>query len=242
VSDHLVNPKEQPYPAPYISDPLLTLGFAAAATETIGLGTSVLVATQYPSALVLANTIASLDYLSGGRLVLGVGVGWSQREYEALGAAFDHRGARLDEMLALFRTVWENDPADFEGTYYASLKDIRVLPQPAHRIPIWIGARGDKGIERALRHDGLHAGGGTPEEMKETVERLRERRPDEDFVISIRLAWDLGKMEMQEVADLARAYEPVGIGAVHIAPDRGTIDQWLEMQEGLAKALELSPK
>ena len=104
VSDHLVNPKEQPYPAPYILDPLQTLAFAAAVTEQIGIGTSVLVGPQYASPLGLANTLASLDFMSGGRLTVGIGIGWSQREYDALGGHFDHRGARLDEMIRLFRT------------------------------------------------------------------------------------------------------------------------------------------
>jgi alkanesulfonate monooxygenase SsuD/methylene tetrahydromethanopterin reductase-like flavin-dependent oxidoreductase (luciferase family) len=73
----------------------------------------VLVGPQYPSPLQLANSLASLDYLSGGRLTVGIGIGWSRREYEALGGHFESRGARLDEMIRLFRTVWENDPADF---------------------------------------------------------------------------------------------------------------------------------
>ena len=86
VSDHLVNPKEQPYPAAYILDPLTTLAFAAAATERIGIGTSVLVGPQYPSPLAVANSLASLDFMSGGRLTLGIGIGWSKREFDALGA------------------------------------------------------------------------------------------------------------------------------------------------------------
>ena len=133
VSDHLVVPQEQGYPPPYLLDPLQTLAFAAAATDRIGLGTSVIVGPQYTSPLALANTLASLDYMSGGRLTVGIGIGWSQREYEALGGRFDHRGPRLDEMIRLFRTVWENDPADFTGTYYPSFEQIRVLPAPAHR-------------------------------------------------------------------------------------------------------------
>src|SRR5215213_8804963 len=81
VSDHLVTPKEQAYPAAYIVDPLQALAFAAAATERVGIGTSVLVGPQYPSPLALANTLASLDVLSNGRLTVGIGIGWSKREY-----------------------------------------------------------------------------------------------------------------------------------------------------------------
>jgi alkanesulfonate monooxygenase SsuD/methylene tetrahydromethanopterin reductase-like flavin-dependent oxidoreductase (luciferase family) len=78
VSDHLVIPEGQAYPAPMLCDPLMSLAFAAAATDTVGLGTSVLVGPQYTSPLALANSLASLDYLSDGRLTLGIGIGWSE--------------------------------------------------------------------------------------------------------------------------------------------------------------------
>ena len=81
VSDHLVVPADQPYPAPFLYDPLMALAFAAAVTERIGIGTSVLVATQYTSPLATANSLASLDHLSGGRLTIGAGIGWSKAEY-----------------------------------------------------------------------------------------------------------------------------------------------------------------
>ncbi len=128
VSDHLVIPKEQQYPAPYILDPLTTLAFAAAVTEHIGLGTSVLVGPQYASPGQIANTLASLDAMSDGRVTLGIGIGWSKRESDALGGHYDDRGARLDEMIRLFRTVWQHRTADFEGDYYPSFREIQVLP------------------------------------------------------------------------------------------------------------------
>lgn len=237
VSDHLVNPKEQPYPAPYILDPLQTLAFAAAATERIGIGTSVLVGPQYPSPLALANTLASLDYLSGGRLTLGIGIGWSQREYDALGGHFDARGARLDEMIRLFRTVWENDPADFQGAYYPSFEQIRVLPQPAHRIPIWIGGGSAPAVDRALRNDGYHALGVKPEDAGALVARLRDTRPDPDFVVSLRVTWDVTTMDPDAMAAEAAVYREAGIGALHVSPDRGDIDAWLAGQQTVARAL-----
>lgn len=237
VSDHLVIPKEQRYPAPYILDPLQTLAFAAAATERVGIGTSVLVGPQYTSPLGLANTLASLDYMSIGRLTVGIGIGWSKREYEALGAHFDHRGARLDEMIRLFRTVWDNDTADFAGAYYPSFKEIRVLPQPAHRIPIWIGGATEAAIERALRNDGYHAMDVKPDDAKALVDRLRQKRPDDDFVISMRISWPVKDEPTGAVAEKVAAYREAGIGAVHISPDRGDLEGWLANQETLAKAL-----
>src|SRR5262245_32218645 len=216
VSDHLVNPKEQPYPAPYILDPLQTLAFAAAATDTIGIGTSVLVGPQYASPLALANTLASLDNMSDGRLTVGIGIGWSKREYDALGGHFDHRGARLDEMIRLFRTVWENSIADFDGEYYPSFEQIRVLPPPAHRVPIWIGGGSEAAIERALRNDGYHAMGQSPEQMVDVVARLRERRPEPEFVVSMRVGWDVTTKDPSEMSDEAEAFRAAGVDALHV--------------------------
>jgi probable F420-dependent oxidoreductase len=237
VSDHLVVPNEQDYPPPYLLDPLQTLAFAAAATSRIGLGTSVMVGPQYASPLALTNTLASLDYMSGGRLTVGIGVGWSQREYEALGGSFHRRGPRLDEMIRLFRTVWENDPADFKGTYYPSFEQIRVLPAPAHRIPIWVGGRSAGAVDRAIRNDGYHAIHIKPEDAKAMVDKLRARRPDEDFVISLRVSWDVSKMKADAMAEAADIYREAGIDALVVAPERGDIETWLAGQETVAKAL-----
>jgi probable F420-dependent oxidoreductase len=236
VSDHLVIPKEQAYPAPYILDPLTTLSFAAAVTERVRIGTSVLVGPQYASPLQLANTLASLDAMSNGRLVVGIGIGWSKREYDALGGHFDRRGARLDEMIGLFRTVWENSTADFEGTYYPSFEQIRVLPQPAHRIPIWIGGSSPAAMRRALRNDGHHAMDMKPEETKAYVEGLRGQRPDADFTISMRVSWNVRDVELGALAEKIEAYRAAGVDALYVCPDRGDIDAWLRAQEALAHA------
>jgi len=114
VSDHVVHPAEQPYPSPYLLDPFATLTWAAAVTERVRLGTSVLVVPQH-NPVWLANHLASVDAMSGGRLVVGAGVGWSRREYEALGVSFADRGRRLDEILELLRVAWQDDPVSFAG-------------------------------------------------------------------------------------------------------------------------------
>src|SRR4029079_9092763 len=110
VSDHIVHPAAQTYPSPHLFDPLVTLTWAAAVTEHVGLGTSVLVFPQH-NPLTLANTLASLDALSGGRVIIGAGVGWSAAEFEALGYRFEDRGARTDEILDLLRVAWREDPS-----------------------------------------------------------------------------------------------------------------------------------
>jgi probable F420-dependent oxidoreductase len=239
VSDHLVVPAGQSYPPPYLYDPLMALAFAGAVTSRISLGTSVLVATQYPSPLAVANSLASLDHLSSGRLILGVGIGWSQAEYEALGAPFDHRGQRLEEMIELWRTAWRDDPTTHEGRYYP-FKDMRVLPKPAHEIPIWLGGASDAAIERATRlGNGYHGIGVKPEAAGALVERIRERRPEESFIISLRVPWDADASD-DAVRAGRDAYEAAGVQHLHYAPEKGDIDAWIAGMERLAGQLQLA--
>jgi probable F420-dependent oxidoreductase len=225
-----------------LCDPLTTLAFAAAATETVGLGTSVLVGPQYTSPLALANSLASLDYLSDGRLTVGIGIGWSQKEYEALHAPFDHRGERLDEIIDLFRTAWRDDPATHDGRYYA-FRDVHVQPQPAHDVPIWVGGSSDAAFARAFRKgDGYHGIGVEPEGAPRLVERIRAARPEEDFTVSLRVPWDARSHTVDEIRAQRDAYEAAGVQHLMAAPTRGSIDPWLEGMETIATALGLQPR
>ena len=113
----------------------------------IGLGTSVLVVPMH-NPLELANSLASLDLLSGGRLTVAVGVGWSEPEYAALGYDFSNRGERLDEAIDLFRRAWVEDPFSFHGRF-TSFDDLRLLPKPSRQIPIWIGGGSEPAYRRA---------------------------------------------------------------------------------------------
>jgi probable F420-dependent oxidoreductase len=237
VSDHIIIPKDQSYPGPYLYDPLVSLAFAAASTSTIGLGTTVLVGPQYTSPLALANTLASLDNMSGGRLTVGIGIGWSRAEYEALHASFDHRGERLDEIIDLCHTAWQDDPATHEGRYYG-FADIRLLPKPVHTIPIWIGGGSDAAYERAFkRGDGYHGIGVKPEDAKAMVDRIRAARPEESFTISLRVGWDASRVSADEIRTQRDTYEAAGIQHLVVAPDRGDIDAWLAGMEVIAGAL-----
>ncbi|MBV9660501.1 MAG: TIGR03619 family F420-dependent LLM class oxidoreductase [Acidimicrobiales bacterium] len=233
VSDHLVVPVGQSYPTPYLYDPLMTLAFAGAVTERIGLGTSVLVATQYTSPLALANSLASLDHMSGGRLTVGAGIGWSRAEYEALGATFGERGQRLEEIVEVWRTAWRDDPATHEGRFYP-FRDVRVLPKPAHAIPIWLGGSSDAAISRATRlADGYHGVGVEPEDAPRLIERIRAGRPEESFTVSLRVRWD-ARVDDEAVAETLEAYSKAGIQHLHYAPERGDLDTWITNMERLA--------
>ncbi|MEK7716104.1 MAG: LLM class F420-dependent oxidoreductase [candidate division NC10 bacterium] len=172
VTDHVVLPASMarsvyPYsttgrlaggPAQDYLEPLAMLGYLAHATKRIRLGTSVLII-PYRNPLVTAKTLATIDRLSRGRVVLGAGVGWLREEFEALAAPpFAERGAVTDEYLALMRRAWTADPVSFEGRYYA-IRDVHVLPKPAQRggIPVWIGGHTDAALKRAgTLGDGWH--------------------------------------------------------------------------------------
>ena len=131
-------------------DPLVALSFAAAATHEIGIATGVLLVPEH-NPLLLAKQAASLDALCGGRLTLGVGVGWSREEFDALGVPFERRGQRAAEYVAAMRAVWRDDVASFEGEF-VSFDSVRVNPKPPRdrRIPVVLGGNSDAALRRVV--------------------------------------------------------------------------------------------
>ncbi len=233
VSDHIVHPAEQTYPSPFLLDPFATLSWAAAVTERVRLGTSVLVVPQH-NPVWLANHLATVDVMSGGRLLIGAGVGWSQREYETLGQRFDDRGQRMDEILDLVRVAWRDDPASFDGEHYR-FSDIRFLPKPERDIPIWIGGGVEASFRRAVeKGDGFQVVGLKPEEVAPIVERLRRDRPETTFTISARTGWDPQGMDPGLIRDERAAYEAAGVQHMVAAPWQKDLDSWLRSMDLLA--------
>ena len=150
-----------PYPANMpILEALITLGYIAAVTERVGLGTEVLVLPQRQPTLV-AKQISTLDTLSGGRVRFGAGVGWQDSEYEALGVDYRQRGAMMDEAIELLRASWSDTSVDYEGEHYVS-RAMAMEPKPPQGggIPIWIGGGSPAALRRAGRiGDGWMASG-----------------------------------------------------------------------------------
>jgi len=240
VSDHIIFPVGQSHPSPFLYDPLFTLTWGAAATTSIGLGTSVLVAAQH-NPLWLANALATIDALSKGRLTVAIGVGWSKAEFDALGYEFGNRGRRTDEIIDILRAAWANDPVEFAGENY-SFSGIRVLPKPAHQIPIWIGGHGEAAFRRAAqRGDGYHAIALTTDNAAERVARVRQDHPDADtFPISLRIdGWDPQRTNGDEIRRERDLFEAAGIQHVIAAPMQGETEAWLSSVEMLAKILDL---
>ena len=237
TSEHIIIPKGAPYPpSALFYDPVLTLTWAAAFTSRVGLGTSVLVLPmRHP--LPLAKELATLQNLSEGRLILGAGVGWMAAEFAALGVPFRERGRRMDEGIAMMLAVWGEDPVSFPARHIpAVIEEMRMLPQPVKPIPIWIGGSSEPALARALRLDGWHGSRLSPQEAMPIVRRLRDKRPEPEFTISLRSSWD-GKDEAELGARLA-AYREAGIGHVLVEPAERALEDWLRAVERVAHAAE----
>ncbi|HEX6442736.1 MAG TPA: TIGR03619 family F420-dependent LLM class oxidoreductase [Stellaceae bacterium] len=237
TSEHIILPNGAPYPpSPSFYDPVLALTWAAAHTSRVRLGTSVLVLPmRHP--LPLAKELATLQNLSGGRFILGAGVGWLEAEFEALGVPFHERGRRMDEGIAMMRAVWSQDPVTFEAkTIPAVIDNMRMQPKPERPIPIWIGGTSEPALKRALRHEGWHGSRCTPEQAEPIVRRLRAARPEREFAISLRAAWD-GRDHGALRARL-QVYEEVGVGHVLIEPFDRELGDWLATVERAAEAAQ----
>jgi probable F420-dependent oxidoreductase len=165
-------------------DPLVMFAHLAAMTERIGFVTGVLILPQRQTALV-ARQASDVDLLSGGRLRLGVGIGWNYVEYEALGQDFQTRGAREEEQIALLRRLWAEPVVEFTGRF-DGVDRASITPKPTRPIPIWLGGYGDAAYQRAARvGDGFIFGGRT-ENVVGAWDRMRDHvvqagRPAERF-------------------------------------------------------------
>ena len=157
-----------------IPDPLIWLAFAAAAAPSLRLGTCILIVPQR-NPLILAKELATLDQLSGGRVELGLGVGWLREEFEALGVAWERRGARNDEYIAAMRALWSGPHAEFHGEF-VDFAPATCSPRPVNgSIPILVGGDTDAAIQRAVRiADGYFPGEGDAERLGALIGRLRK--------------------------------------------------------------------
>jgi probable F420-dependent oxidoreductase len=270
VADHVVVPKNISIPYPYTVDgkypgtgyhleTLTTMGFLAGATNRIRFITSVMIA-PYRNPVITAKMLASLDVLSGGRVIIGLGVGWMKEEFENLGAPdFADRGKVTDEYIQAFRELWTKDAPSFKGKY-CSFSDIIFQPKPVQKpaIPIWIGGHSKQAIRRAARFgDGWHPIGGVPtiplepDDMKRDLELLSQhaqaagRDPktirialkgslfDKEKKIEGRRRRFMGNAE--EIAADIQAYRDVGVDTMIFDVRRPTIAETLQRMEWMAK-------
>ena len=189
--EHVVVPTEYASPYPYsptgkmpgtvdspIPDPLIWLTYVAAVTSAIRLATGILILPQR-NPVVLAKEAATLDQLSGGRLLLGIGVGWLKEEFDAIGVPFAERGARTDEAVTALRALWTQDAATFHGRF-SDFTDCVLRPHPVQpSIPVHVGGHTDAAARRAGRlGDGFFPARGDHDELARLFEVVRQTARD----------------------------------------------------------------
>ena len=168
---YALEPKNEYPPAPgprwpaafeSVDDPIVTLAHVAGATRRVRLGTSVLIMPFY-APVVLAKQLATLDRVCGGRLDVGLGLGWSKDEYDAVGVPFRQRGRRADEFLRCLKTIWTEDVVEFSGEFYRVPRS-RIAPKPLQKPhpPITVGGYGPSVIQRAVTLGDGFSGGNVP--------------------------------------------------------------------------------
>jgi probable F420-dependent oxidoreductase len=256
-----VKPKT-PYPATpdgslpeeykHALDPLDTLTFAAAYTSTIKLGTSVLDIPYYNPVL-LARRLTTIDYLSKGRLRVGMGVGWSQDEMDAAGADMKVRGARADEFLQVLKTIWTNDPAEHHGKFF-HLSKSHIGPKPVQKPhpPIYLAAYTPAAMKRvATMADGWNPAGVPIEAMAQMFAAIKQmaehagRNPAElKMIVRANMAITPQPIEsnrfvfvgsVQQIKEDLAACEKIGADEVFLEPafsaGRESISGWLKLLE-----------
>lgn len=247
VSDHVIFPRSAtgsypggrfPHPPdkPYL-EPVAVLAAAAVCTTRARIGASVFIlGHRHP--VVMAKLLTTIDALSNGRLICGVGVGWWKEELEILGAPFHARGRQADEILRVFKALWTNDTPAFEGEFFR-FRDVGFAPKPVQKPhpPIWVGGDSPGAFRRVVTlGDGWHATNKTPAELRDALTRLRAvadaaRRPFETLALSLRftLRDELLAQGPQAVIDRLSEYKRLGLSHVMIDFRRDDLAQMLDI-------------
>ncbi len=214
-----------------IADPLIWLTWIAATTRNLRLATGVLILPQH-NPLLLAKELATLDVLSGGRVILGVGVGWLEEEFAALGVSFRHRGARADEYIQALRVLWQDDESTFHGRF-VDFEPARSYPKPAQEggIPIVVGGHSPGAARRAGRlGDGFFPAVSSPQILRELIDVMRAAAEDagrDPDAIDITSGGATDADSVRQLADM-------GVNRVVLPGVGGTRERWKARLGGFA--------
>ena len=210
-SGRMPGPENSPIP-----DPILPLSYAAAITDRLRFGTGVLILPQRHPAYV-AKQMATLDQLSRGRAMLGVGIGWLEEEFQTLGVPFKERAARTEESIRAIRSLWSDSPSPFDGEYYRWAA-VESNPKPVQKpgVPIIVGGHVAGAARRAARvGDGFFPARGDLETLPKLIDAMSEecRRLGRDPA-SIELTTGAGNPD----ADTVKRYEDIGVSRLVLGP------------------------
>jgi probable F420-dependent oxidoreductase len=240
--EHVVIPQGYQSPYPYskdgkipggedvpIPDPLIPLGFVAAITKKIKLATGVVILPQRHPVYV-AKEVATIDVLSSGRMILGIGSGWLKEEFDALGLDFHHRGTRTDESIQALRALWRDNPSSFHGKHF-NFGPAMSFPKPAQKdgIPIHIGGHSPAAARRAGRlGDGFFPALGEIPKLQELFGMMHEA--------AAKAGRQPGEIELSCMGrtspDSIKALEDIGISRVVVPPPGDTKEK---LSAGLEK-------
>lgn len=243
VTDHLALPQEDAERFGHIFEAVTTLSYLAASTRQIRLGISALVLPQR-NPLEIGKELATLDTLSGGRVILAAGIGWSAGEYANLGYEFRNRGKRMDEALKVLRTLWRGGKViSFNGTYYRFEKVVLSPPpvQPGGP-PIWVAGDSPVALKRAVYYaDGWHPNTQPVEQIRAALESVRPLLLNRPFTVCMRARLQFStKPEPgqpfsgtpEQIASQLREYQQAGVDYVIFscsAETQGERERWLKI-------------
>jgi probable F420-dependent oxidoreductase len=234
TADHLLAPSSEPQYA-RVFEPFISLAYVASLTQRVRLGTSVIVAPMR-NPFVIAKQAATLDVLSNGRLILGIGVGRIAEEYANVHADFHTRGARMDEMIRLFRHLWSGNRAPFEGRFYGFSDGMfEPLPTQGKDLPLLIGGRSDVVVRRIARHAAIWQTTTVGfDEFPSFVAKIRAEPGGERVEVGGVYAM---KDSLAQAQTAVSAWEAAG--AQHVSINFGPPDGRIDRMHKFAKALHI---
>jgi probable F420-dependent oxidoreductase len=251
TSDHILVPKSRPEPFGHVLESLTTLSYLAAGTERIRLGTGILVLPQR-NPLLVAKQAATIQHLSGGRLTLGVAVGYMEEEYGYLRADFANRGRLADEYIPALRELFESDTPEFHGEH-VSYADALFSPRPKVPVPIVVGGSSEGALKRAAKlGDGWYGLRLSPESARAAIVTLNELGHREIFEMSLRVQTRVGRTvdgdepratlhgDADEIIEQVKLYAGAGVHHLVIEPVSNNLDDFLEQLDRFA--IEVAPQ
>jgi probable F420-dependent oxidoreductase len=239
TSDHILIPKHLPEPFGNLLETFTTLSYLAARTETIRLATGILVLPQRDPLLV-AKQAATVHHLSGGRLTLGLGVGWIGQEYSFLRADFGSRGQLADEYIQAIRVLFENDHPEFHGGHI-NFSDALFSPRPNVPIPLVVGGNSKAALRRAaILGDGWYGLRLSPDMAGAAINTINQVGHKQDFAVSLRVQTRVGGPvddadpvstlhgDAEAIVEQLRRYREAGVQQLVIEPFSRDLTDFLE--------------